>query len=68
MISSASAWIGLWAKTVDGSFQWIDGTSGNYLRWFEDEPNNHFDMESCVAMYSNHSKDSNTHMQKFYSM
>ena len=45
------AYIGFNDFENENSFVWTDGSVTDYVRWSNNEPNNHSGAEHCVAIY-----------------
>jgi len=43
-------WIGMNDISNEGSWEWYDGITVNYLKWYNAEPNNYGGNEDCTAM------------------
>ncbi|XP_003728594.1 alpha-N-acetylgalactosamine-specific lectin-like [Strongylocentrotus purpuratus] len=54
--SDKAYWIGLHDQQNEGTFIWSDGTTKNYEKWQDDEPNDHKG-EDCVALHNEGSND-----------
>ena len=45
-----SFWIGLNDRSVEGNFEWIDGSVNDYRDWAAEEPNNAYNQD-CVQLW-----------------
>ena len=51
-ISISSAWIGLFnLNSTDHSYEWVDGSMGDFRNWEDGEPNNDNSGENCTELY-----------------
>jgi hypothetical protein len=46
-----SLWIGLTDRNEEGNFVWVDGSSSNYRRWCQNEPNNCCGGENFIQIW-----------------
>lgn len=46
-ITGADTWIGLHDITVEGNFQWADGSTAAFRNWATGQPDNEFGSENC---------------------
>ncbi|XP_063953416.1 macrophage mannose receptor 1-like isoform X1 [Lytechinus pictus] len=50
-VTQSSLWIGANDLSLEGGWQWSDGSGFAYLNWSPDEPNNYDPGEHCVQIY-----------------
>ncbi|CAL8344298.1 unnamed protein product [Merluccius merluccius] len=55
--SHGKAWLGLSEPTPGLGYVWTDGTPLNFLHWERDEPNNLYNVESCVEFKMTYSDE-----------
>ena len=50
-----TSWIGLF-RTYNSSFEWVDNSNLDFVKWENGEPNGYNWREFCVEMYANNGK------------
>ena len=50
-VNSNRCWIGLNDQTIEGTFEWFDGSNIDYTNWDNEQPNN-YRGQDCVEIYT----------------
>ena len=50
LAGGVDAWIGLSDSASEGDFEWVDGTTPGFTRWYPGEPNDYAGAEDCVGV------------------